>query len=207
MDLDIRVREYVRHAGFYGITQIGHIRIDTGLLTALIERWRQETHTFHFRVGEMTPTLQDVALLMGLRVHGDAVTGYGNYDWDQVCFQLLGAVPEEADRHGATLQLSWLREQFSLPPPPHATELVLSHYARGYILYMMGSTLFTTTTGDSVSLLYLPLLHNLHQAEGYSWGGAMLACLYRNLCRTCTRGVRQMGGCVLFLQVMHQYLY
>lgn len=200
-DLDERVRPFVSQAGLYGITQIGYIKIDRALLTALVERWRRETHTFHFLIGEMTPTLQDVALLMGLPIHGYPVTGYSTYDWDAVCYQLLGVVPEAPHRQGTTLQLGWLREQFGIPPPENATEVILSYYARGYILAMMGSVLFTNTTGDAVSLLYLPLLHNLHNASRYSWGGAVLACLYRNLCRACTRGVKQMGGCVIFLQV------
>jgi hypothetical protein len=43
---------------------------DYPLLFALVDRWRPETHTFHLPVGEMTPTLQDVALLLGLPLAG-----------------------------------------------------------------------------------------------------------------------------------------
>ena len=39
---------------------------DFSLLSALLDHWRPETHTFHFTVGEMTVTLQDTSLLMGL---------------------------------------------------------------------------------------------------------------------------------------------
>lgn len=46
---------------------------DYSLLAALLDRWRPETHTFHLSVGEMTPTLQDVALLLGLPLRGAAV--------------------------------------------------------------------------------------------------------------------------------------
>ena len=39
----------------------GPIQLDRSLLTALVDRWRPETHTFHLPCGEMTPTLPDVA--------------------------------------------------------------------------------------------------------------------------------------------------
>jgi hypothetical protein len=39
---------------------------DFSLLSVLLDHWRPETHTFHFTVGEMTVTLQDTSLLMGL---------------------------------------------------------------------------------------------------------------------------------------------
>ena len=37
---------------------------------ALVDRWRPETHMFHLPCGEMTPTLQDVAYLLGLLIIG-----------------------------------------------------------------------------------------------------------------------------------------
>ncbi|XP_048492828.2 protein MAIN-LIKE 1-like [Beta vulgaris subsp. vulgaris] len=68
-----RVLRYVERAGFLGIHRLvgGGLEIDRPLLTALVERWRQETHTFHLTVGEATITLEDVAVILGLRVHGD----------------------------------------------------------------------------------------------------------------------------------------
>ena len=42
------------------------LQFDAALLSALVDRWRPETHTFHFWWGEMTVTLQDVSMLTGL---------------------------------------------------------------------------------------------------------------------------------------------
>ena len=46
---------------------------DRGLLAALVDRWRPETHTFHLPCGEMAPTLEDVSYLFGLPSAGAAV--------------------------------------------------------------------------------------------------------------------------------------
>ena len=46
---------------------------DRSLISCLVDRWRPETHTFHFPWGEMAPTLQDVAFLLGLPLAGEAV--------------------------------------------------------------------------------------------------------------------------------------
>ena len=49
------------------------INLDRSLLTALVDRWRPETHTLHLPCGEMASTLQDVSFLFGLPVAGEAV--------------------------------------------------------------------------------------------------------------------------------------
>ena len=45
--------------------------LDGSLLSALVDRWRPEMHTFHFRWGEITVTLQDVSFLTGLPIRGE----------------------------------------------------------------------------------------------------------------------------------------
>ncbi|XP_061337160.1 protein MAIN-LIKE 2-like [Gastrolobium bilobum] len=60
-------------------------QIDAPLTSALVERWRPETHTFHMTQCEMTITLQDVADILGLPTDGDVVTGSTSEDWPAVC--------------------------------------------------------------------------------------------------------------------------
>uniref|UniRef100_A0A8R7U309 Aminotransferase-like plant mobile domain-containing protein n=1 Tax=Triticum urartu TaxID=4572 RepID=A0A8R7U309_TRIUA len=40
------------------------------LLTSLGHRWRPETHTFHFLLGELAPTLKDVSMITALPIRG-----------------------------------------------------------------------------------------------------------------------------------------
>lgn len=49
------------------------------------------TSTFHFPVGEMTITLGDIVVLLGLPIEGNVVA-YGGvaYDYMQLCPDLLG---------------------------------------------------------------------------------------------------------------------
>jgi hypothetical protein len=46
---------------------------DAPLITAFMDRWRPETHTFHLPVGEMTLSLEDAAMLGGLPCAGEAM--------------------------------------------------------------------------------------------------------------------------------------
>ncbi|XP_070022892.1 serine/threonine-protein phosphatase 7 long form homolog [Nicotiana sylvestris] len=68
-----RVVARLQATGFYTIFELGQMQLDWSLITALEERWRPETHTFHLPTGEATITLEDVQVLYGLRVDGWAV--------------------------------------------------------------------------------------------------------------------------------------
>ena len=80
-------------SSFYGVYCVGHISLDWPLITSLIERWRLATHTFHLPIGNMIVTLQDVAMILGLRIHGPPITGTCDINWSLLCLELLGVVP------------------------------------------------------------------------------------------------------------------
>ncbi|MBA0853134.1 hypothetical protein Goshw_013890 [Gossypium schwendimanii] len=69
------IENYLREAGFWHVAIIGQgCKLDPKLISALIERWRPETHTFHLSCGKCTITLEDVQLQLGLAVYGSALT-------------------------------------------------------------------------------------------------------------------------------------
>ncbi|CAN0885373.1 Protein MAIN-LIKE 2 [Linum grandiflorum] len=84
---------------------------DMELCTALIDRWRPETNTFHMYHGEMTITLEDVAFLTGLPVDGGVVFQEyppRDYDWDAAIFRILGGSFLLADRSGSLVHPVYL---------------------------------------------------------------------------------------------------
>nr|GMD70625.1 serine/threonine-protein phosphatase 7 long form homolog [Ipomoea batatas] len=93
---DERMINYLRIAGFYGVSHLRDIRLDHSLIAALIERWRPEVHAFHLPFGEVGITLQDVEVLLGLKVDGLAITGRvkrSTEQWKDLCRRLLGFTP------------------------------------------------------------------------------------------------------------------
>ncbi|KAM3269256.1 hypothetical protein P3S67_030138 [Capsicum chacoense] len=92
-----RVLEVIRLSRLYGVYRCNRSAIDRSLITSLVERWRPKTHTFHFRTGEATITLQDVEVLYGLPVNGAPVLGNETTrtirDWQKICQRLLGFFP------------------------------------------------------------------------------------------------------------------
>ncbi|MFQ6633874.1 hypothetical protein Gotur_010274 [Gossypium turneri] len=109
------VENYLREAGFWHVATVGRgYKVDPKLISALIERWRLETHTFHLPCGECTVTLEDVSLQLGLPVDGYPVTGSAqSSNWPAVCYELLGANPEKMD--GGKIEMGWLRDTFRDP--------------------------------------------------------------------------------------------
>ncbi|XP_047965339.1 protein MAIN-LIKE 1-like [Salvia hispanica] len=63
LDTDIHdnVRYWLDIFGFKCVMDCGKsMKVDNEIITALLERWRSETHTFHLPIGEATVTLEDM---------------------------------------------------------------------------------------------------------------------------------------------------
>ncbi|CAN1838251.1 Protein MAIN-LIKE 2 [Linum perenne] len=192
--------ELVEISGFGHLRKIPAISLDNPLISALVERWRKETNTFHFTIGEMTVTLQDVALLLGLAIDGKPVIGITHTTCAAVCEKLLGKAPDSNYASGGMVKLSWLKEFFSQCSEDSPEEEV-QQCTRAYLLYLVGSTIFSTTTGNKVPVMYLPLFENLEICGEYAWGAAALAFLYRALGNACVKSQSTICGCLTLLQV------
>ncbi|KAL9668258.1 hypothetical protein QQ045_002637 [Rhodiola kirilowii] len=199
LKLDACIRPYVVAAGFYPWTQVASVRVDPSLLTAAIERWRPETHTFHFNEGEATITLQDVSLLTRLPVEGMPVTSRSQINFEEVCQRLLGADPERDSKSPAIAKRSWFKDHLKVIPAD-VDEETLKKYARAYLLNLIGTTLFSDKSGNMIPLCFLPLLEDLDRIRDYSWGSAILACLYSNMCSASQIGHRGLAGAPLIIQ-------
>ncbi|XP_042481926.1 protein MAIN-LIKE 1-like isoform X4 [Macadamia integrifolia] len=178
--------------------------MDRCLLTALVDRWRNETNTFHMPQFEMTITLENVAYILGLRVIGKAVTGKMYKEAEDILGMVLGQHPSnptntKALRSGC-VKLTWLRNQFS-HLQSNASEIDVIRATRAYLLHLLGTTIFANTSGNMVSVSYLPLLADFVECAEYAWGAATLAFLYRALMRASRKNTANIGGSMTLFTV------
>ncbi|CAJ2663604.1 unnamed protein product [Trifolium pratense] len=71
---------------------------------------------------------------------------------------------------------------------------------RAYLLYLVGSTIFSTTTGNKVPVMCLSLFENFDKAGKFAWGAGALAFLYRALDNASLKSQRTVSGCLTLVQ-------
>ncbi|KAE8733142.1 hypothetical protein F3Y22_tig00001478pilonHSYRG00093 [Hibiscus syriacus] len=149
----------------------GQCKIEPDLISALVERWRPETHTFHLLCGESMITLEDVSMHLGLPVDRDVISGIAFDSWTTLCRKNLGRVSESFI--GGRILLNWLDANFrELSADAYEDEVKM--YARAYILQLIGG------------LLMLDKYRNL------------VHCM--EMCRAIDYRRNAIGGCLLLLQ-------
>ena len=72
---DNRVIDIIKLVGLEGLFRALSKEIDHYLISALVKRWRLETHTFHLPHGEMLITLEDVEVILGLPIDDEVLVG------------------------------------------------------------------------------------------------------------------------------------
>ena len=71
--LDDRVINIIKLVGLEGLYRAPSKEIDHGLISTLVKRWWPKTHTFHLSHGEMSITLQEVEVILGLPIDGEVL--------------------------------------------------------------------------------------------------------------------------------------
>ncbi|CAN1121297.1 Serine/threonine-protein phosphatase 7 long form homolog [Linum perenne] len=135
------------------------------LVTALIERWRSETNTFHLIQGEATITLKDVEVLTGLPTRGLSVT----------------TRPDRIGRLGIeSTSCSRIRGMSIWP-------LMQQHWRISGTTAMMRTT---SGTGDGLVWLFLMLVHSSRSW----WPKKLLKVMVVLVCSELRRGCGSSGG-------------
>ncbi|CAN1262433.1 Protein MAIN-LIKE 2 [Linum perenne] len=160
------------------------------LVTALIERWRPETNTFHLIQGEATITLEDVEVLTGLPTDGVPVTvAVDRRPPSVICEELLGVQPPAGSITGQSVKISWVKGMFDRLPAGAPADVVI-RYARAYTWVLLGAILLADRTGDLIPVNLLRLIGDSRVASTFSWGSAVLAWGGRPSSQLGVRGVQ-----------------
>ncbi|KAM0892101.1 hypothetical protein ACQ4PT_025990 [Festuca glaucescens] len=188
--------------GERGGTLIKCLQYDHSLLTCLVDRWRPETHTFHFRWGEMAPTLQDVSFLLGLPLEGQAIGPLEEpADWDdEMALRFQETREGQPDflyeDHGP--KCDWLLNfevaHFSEP----MTEPQITRSLEAYLMWLLGKVMFTENHQTTISRRYIPIALEIAEATSAdditprSWGSAVLAATYRDIDGDSSFGIHEL---------------
>jgi hypothetical protein len=148
-------------------------------LTALVDCWWPETHSFHLPCGEMTATLEEFGMITALPIQGQALTGrVDKNNWKERVTGLIGDCPATRDNRTSGVPLKWLQDNRSICPED-ADERTVEQYARAYLWYLLTDVMFPDCLGDTVLWMYPDFLADWD--AGYSRGSAGLAYLYRSV--------------------------
>ncbi|XP_070045754.1 serine/threonine-protein phosphatase 7 long form homolog [Nicotiana tomentosiformis] len=147
-----RVVQRLRDTGFYRILEIGRLQLDWSLITALIERWRPKTHTFHLPIGEATITLQDVEVLYGIPIDGlpialpQAMREMTRGQYLDMLQQLTGFRPQDETAYSgdSRMSLTAIRQHLEILHPDitgETDDLHIHQYMRLMLLLLFGGGL------------------------------------------------------------------
>ncbi|XP_074341939.1 serine/threonine-protein phosphatase 7 long form homolog [Apium graveolens] len=204
--LDLRMVPLLQSTGFYVVARVASLQLDWSLISALVEGWRPETHTFYLPMGEVTITLQDVGVLLGLPVDGDAVISDVTPDldmsWRSYVAELFGRYPDpKRDMNGFRVRLSFITSCAPAHLPHDASADDIRFQVLCYLVHLFGGVLFTDHSGGLFRPMFLHFIRDLDRCRDYAWGAAVLAYLYRELCKTSKKDVDEVAGYLLLLQL------
>ncbi|XP_024639944.1 protein MAINTENANCE OF MERISTEMS-like [Medicago truncatula] len=156
----------------------------------MVERWHQETSSFHLPVGEITITLDDVACLLDILVAG-RLTHEEDLDHDHsvellvthLLFPMEDAIGQVSD-FGASVTFTALKDRYDhlLNKCNHLLEENLSEEdeqelrrirpacVKAFLLLLVGYMLFANKNNKTISLLWMLAIRDLANIDTWSWG-------------------------------------
>ncbi|CAH9102282.1 unnamed protein product [Cuscuta europaea] len=182
-------KEAVRRTGFGSLLLIPNQMICKSLLVELMERWNCDKSAFTLSHGEVTISLMDISLILGLRVMGKPVVVK-----DDIPFLDLEG------EYGAAL---WNRKIAVASVEQRLESLGEADsedFVRSFLLFMFGTLLFPNSNGK-VDSRYLYLLRDVDKVDEFAWGAAVLEDLTYWLNKRKRENVQYVGGCLIFLQI------
>ena len=84
---------------------------------------------------------------------------------------------------------------------------MVQQYIRGQVLWLLSGILLPDTSSNKIKLIFLPLLEDLEFVRRLSWSSAVLACLYRAMCRGSYADQNEIGGYLVLLQIYELKIY
>ncbi|XP_039827421.1 serine/threonine-protein phosphatase 7 long form homolog [Panicum virgatum] len=156
----------------------------------------------------MTPTLQDVAYLLGLPIFGEAagprvVVASWKDDLEAriaLVDRVEDAGPINPHPRAAGPSKTWFLQFTPTLLPADANEYSVTRSLEAYLLWLFSYIIFNNTHGNSVDRILLPYAREIVDGDEdvppYSWGEAVLAATYRGLCDSCrkTHGNTRLAG-------------
>jgi hypothetical protein len=79
MVFDMRYVSLLQRANLLVVANIIHRvmpMFNTTAITVMVDRWRSKTESFHLPCDEMTMTVADVVVILGLPIRGCPITGH-----------------------------------------------------------------------------------------------------------------------------------
>ncbi|XP_057548028.1 protein MAIN-LIKE 2-like [Amaranthus tricolor] len=122
------------------------------MITAIVERWRLETHIFHPSVGEATITLRDVAILTDLPIRGEK------------SLVLVRAILKSryvgcsGSYIGSPLKLLWMLHIIDHLLTFDAEDVYVKRYVGNYCWVLVSGYLFVNKSINKMQGIFLELL-------------------------------------------------
>jgi hypothetical protein len=135
---------FIRRVGFLLLAQLinrGLSLMDATALTALVDWWHPETHMFHLSSGEITMTLQDIAMILGLPIDGTPICGMvSSAGWRDSVGHAIGLQPpdvpgDQKDKKTTGVHSGWLTAHLNTCLKG-AEDVVVQRYVWSYVSHM-----------------------------------------------------------------------